>query len=73
MIMHEVEGTECAENECSGTLAYGFKSKANGWKAYCDCLECGAEYGSDYISYSQVDSEDDKHEEARKHVQHCSA
>lgn len=73
MMMHEVEGTECAENGCSGTLAYGFKKEANGWKAYCDCLECRTEYGSTYISHSQVDDEDDKHEQAREHVQRCSA
>lgn len=71
MFFQDVEDTECPE--CGGTLGWvGFKEEANGWKAYCDCGDCEREFGSTYISYSDVDHEDEKIEQAEKHVKRIS-
>jgi len=68
-----IEGTTCTEPDCDGTLGHGIKQEGSGEKAYCDCLGCRKEYGSRFISYSEIDHGDEIKEKAKEHVRRCSA
>ena len=71
MFATPVDETECPD--CGGQLAHvGPKDEANGKKFYADCTECGREYGSVYVSYDSVSSEDDFYDRAEEHVRNVS-
>ena len=68
MFTEKIDGTACSD--CGGTLAaVGPKEEGTGWKYYCDCTECGKEYGATRVPF-------EKHEErdslVERHVRACS-